>query len=199
MKYPTCAQRLCFGVSLVVLAVVGFPTFFLGCQRDLQPHCYWFNSVDAVAVSYMFFARTCRGACLDKQRVCSSSDNCHTSCARYATFGCYDGYVEMNYAAHGKNHSCRLKTATGSASLSYAQSRAERLYPIGRHSQLLVDTTLGTCFTEEQAASMTIVGVVCFVVGGVLAMAWGMWELVACCQSRCKREPDPDRELSAVV
>ncbi len=147
--------RSCLACLVAVFVVIAVPTYLCGCDPVLQPYCLRYHLVpDAVVTSYAVTHDRCSSSCYSG------------SCTRLY-YDCYDSFAVMTYTRDSlKNVTCNLDVDSDNMVRANALEDAIDEYPLGTEHTILVDKTSGHCFTQHQARTLAIVGVVFFALAG---------------------------------
>jgi hypothetical protein len=168
-------MRVCFIGMLVACLVIAVPTYFSGCDPDLQPACRRYTILrDATVSGYSVQHDQCWGSCFDVSRCIPVLVDCYTS---YADFVQQDD-DDVSRA----NSTCSLRVDLHNHRRDDALADAQDAYPQGVTYTVLKTKHSDVCYPMHYGRGLAITGIVFFVLAGVVLLAWLQYE---CGSSTC--------------
>jgi hypothetical protein len=143
----------------VVFLIIGAPTYFCGCDPNLQPACGRYNIVrDAVVVNHTVVHERCAMDC--------------RSCYGRLFTDCYDSYAVLQHENVEGFVTCNIQVDDSNLVRSNAEEDAKEEYPLGSRHTILENKGSMHCSTMKEGRDLAIVGVTFLVLAGVVLSTW---------------------------
>lgn len=140
--------------------IIAVPTYFCGCDPNLQPACGRYNIVEAVVVNHTVVHNRCALDCH------------HVSCYGKLYTDCYDSYAVMQHEHADGLVTCNIQVDDSNLVRSNAEEDAREDYPLGSKHTILENRITEHCTTLKEGRDLAIVGVTFFVLAGAVLCTW---------------------------
>lgn len=144
--------------------IIALPTYLSGCEINIAPHCIRYYITETTIISHYVDVKQCN-YCLTSQTTCTEPNRCTTRCVLYHFYPCYDSYAVAEFYG---NNTCSIKVSINSLSYYDALTAAENRYIKGHSYSMYIDKSTTSCSTESEVVTLAIVGLVFFILTGVV-------------------------------
>jgi hypothetical protein len=162
--------RICAIGTIFVFLIIAIPTFLCGCDSKIQPNCIKYFISDVSIINYKVESSRC-SSCIYR----STKTNL---CQAYHYYDCYYSYaIGSYYDTNDIKQTCDLSVDTGITNSQLALNNAMAEYPLNSTREMFVDKVSGGCFTKNKVRDLAIVGLTFFILTGLTALGWAIFEI----------------------